>query len=560
MNMDPADPVEFDEGEVPALLPARMLNEFAYCPRLFFLEWVQGRFVDNDDTVEGRSLHRPVDRPGGSLPSPADAEVRVARSLEVSSSRLGIIAKIDLAEASDGEVLPVEYKHGHPPNVEHGAWEPERVQLCAQGLLLREAGYTVSEGVLYFPEARRRVVVPFTPELVARTLELMTSARATAAADRAPPPLVDSPKCPRCSLVSLCLPDETNLLLQRRALRPRRLITRDPPGRPLYVVEQGAVVGKDGSRIFVRKGGELLESTRLIDISQLCVFGQVQVTTAALHTLFAADVPICWFSFGGRFLGIAWGLPGKHVELRRRQATLASQASVALARQFVISKIRNCRTLLRRNRRFEVPLALSRLAEAARASITAESLDSLRGVEGAAARTYFGAFAAMVREDCALRVSDVFAGRNRRPPRDPVNALLSFLYALVVKDLVVQAHAIGFDPYLGFYHRPRFGRPALALDVAEEFRPLVADSIAINLLNNGEIHPRDFIARGDAISLTNDGRRKVLRAYERRLTIEVRHPTFDYSVSYRRVYDLQLRLLAAHVLGELPVYKGFETR
>jgi CRISPR-associated protein Cas1 len=535
-----------------------MLNEFTYCPRLFFLEWVEGRFVDSDDTVEGRLYHRPVDQPQGSLPPPDASDLRIARSVTLSSPRLGVIARIDLLELSDGAVQPVDYKHGHPPGVEGKAWEPERVQLCVQGLLLREAGYRCDQGALYFPESRRRVLVEFTDELIARTLSLIAEARAVAAEEHAPPPLVDSPKCPRCSLVGLCLPDETNLLLLRREMPPRRLITRDPPARALYVMEQGAVISKDGNRLTIRKEKEQLESVRLIDVAQVCVFGQVQVTTAALQALFAVDVPVCWFSYGGRFLGMATGLPGKNVELRRRQVAVASQGYLPIARRFVVSKIRNCRTLLRRNRRFELPATLSALARAAEEAGRAASLDSLRGIEGAAARSYFGAFPAMLRD--AMGVTDIFAGRNRRPPRDPVNALLSFLYSLLVKDLAVQAHVVGFDPYLGFLHRPRFGRPALALDVAEEFRPLVADSVAVGLLNNGELTTRDFVGRNGEVALTPDGRRKVLRAYERRLEVEVRHPVFDYRTSYRRVYDLQLRILAAHVLGEVPEYRGFETR
>lgn len=553
-GLDPAD------LPVPGLLPARMLNEFAYCPRLFFLEWVEGRFTDNDDTVEGRFQHRAVDQVRGKVPLPADGELNVATSVMLSSERLGLIANIDLLEARDGKVQPIDYKRGRPAPIEGGAWEPERVQLAVQGLLLQEAGYECDEGILYFAESRQRVAVPLTDQLIERTRELLAQARQTAAHDRAPPPLVDSPKCPRCSLVGLCLPDETNFLAQRRDAPPRRLVARDPSARPMYVVEPGTVVGKDGNRLVVSYRGERLESVRLIDVTQLCIFGQSQVTTPALHALFARDIPVCWFSSGGRFLGIAAGLPGKHVELRRRQVAIASQGFLPIAREIVVTKIRNSRTLLRRNRRSDVSSALEILSRAAAQAVLAPSVESLRGIEGAAARTYFAAFPLMLRDDLGMRIDAVFEGRNRRPPRDPVNALLSFVYALLVKDLTVQANAIGFDPYLGFYHRPKFGRPALALDAAEEFRPLIADSVVLNLLNNGEVTSHDFIRRGNAVALTADGRRKVLHSYERRLETEVRHPMFGYRVSYRRVYDLQLRVLAAHVVGEIPDYEGFETR
>jgi CRISPR-associated protein Cas1 len=154
----------------------------------------------------------------------------------------------------------------------------------------------------------------------------------------------------------------------------------------------------------------------------------------------------------------------------------------------------------------------------------------------------------------------VFAGRNRRPPKDPINCLLSFAYGLLTKDLTVGLHVVGFDPYLGFYHRPRFGRPALALDMAEEFRPLIAESVVIGLLNNGEIGGKDFVVRAGGVALTGAGRKKALAAYERRLDVQVRHPTFGYKISYRRVLDVQSRLLAAHLLDEIPEYVPFLTR
>ena len=153
-----------------------------------------------------------------------------------------------------------------------------------------------------------------------------------------------------------------------------------------------------------------------------------------------------------------------------------------------------------------------------------------------------------------------FNGRNRRPPRDVVNCLLSFGYALLTKDLTAITYAVGFDPYLGFYHRPRFGRPALALDLAEEFRPLIVESMVLTLINNGEIRGSAFLVRAGGVALTADGRRTVIRAYERRLDTEITHPIFGYKVSYRRVLEVQCRLLGAVLLAEIPEYSAFVTR
>ena len=543
--------------EVPELVPARMINEFEYCPRLFYLEWVQSRFQHNQDTMEGIYVHRAVDAGGGRMGEAGDPPFRKAKSVELSSRRLGLIAKADIIEQRDGKVVPVEVKRGRPPK--HGpAWMPEKVQLCVIGLLLRDNGYQCSEGEIYFAETRKRATIPFDDALVAHTLRLVEELRAAAASPSAPPPLVDSPKCPRCSVVGICLPDETNLHSGRSASAPRRLTPRDSAARPLYVTEQGARVGIRSGRVVVAKDREELQQLRLIDVSQIALYGNVQVSSQMMRAAFREEIPVCWFSYGGWFQGIAEGLPSKHVDLRRRQVAIAAQAGLPIAQSMIEGKLRNSRTFLRRNARSDVKKVLDQLKSLAEAVGASESIESLIGMEGAGARLYFSKFSSMIREQ-SLGPFD-FNGRNRRPPRDPVNCLLSYAYALLTKDLTAVAFAVGFDPYLGVLHRPRFGRPALALDLAEEFRPLVAESVVINVINNGEIGESDFLVRAGGVALTQDGRRSVLSAYERRLDTEVTHPTYGYRITYRRVFEVQARVLAAHLLGEIPSYTPFMTR
>lgn len=551
---------------VPDLVPARMVNEATYCPRLFYLEWVQSQFEDSADTVDGQYQHRVVDAGGGKVPEDAD-ELKVARSVQVSSPELGLIGRIDLLEAEDGSVVPVDYKRGSPPDRAAGAWEPERVQVAVLGLLLRANGYRCERGALWFVQSRERVDVVLDEELTERALATVAEMRRLAAEPLAPPPLVDSPKCPRCSLVGICLPDEHNALLTRSSKPPRRLVPHDGNARPLYVTEPGSTVGVRGGRLEVWQpattGGARTRpaSLRLIDVSHVAVYGNVQVSTQALQELFAREVPVLFHSHGGWLHGVASGLPSKHVDLRRRQVALAANGGLAAARGFVEGKIRNSRTLLRRNTRGEPTATIAQLLELAKQVETVDNPASLLGVEGVAARLYFQAFPTLLRDGAGLPGGPFeFSGRNRRPPRDAVNCLLSFVYALLVKDLVATTLAVGFDPYLGFYHRPRFGRPALALDLAEEFRPLVGDSTVINLINNGEIRPSQFVVRAGGVALTKEGRKAVLASYERRLDIEVTHPIFKYRITYRRVFEVQARLLAAWALGEIPDYTPFTTR
>jgi CRISPR-associated protein Cas1 len=184
----------------------------------------------------------------------------------------------------------------------------------------------------------------------------------------------------------------------------------------------------------------------------------------------------------------------------------------------------------------------------------------LLGTEGVAARLYFGVFPQLLPRAGELPGPAYTGLRNRRPPTDAVNCLLSFCYGLLTKELMAACLAVGFDPYIGLYHRPRFGRPALVLDLAEEFRPLLADSVVLTLVNNREVNRSDFLVRAGAVTLTAEGRRTVIRAWERRMTTRLRHPLFGYSVSYRRAVELQARILAACLVGELPQYEPLVTR
>lgn len=541
------------------LLPARMLNEFTYCPRLGYLEWVQGEWAENPDTTQGEFVHRNVDAADQRPVAVDEAEPAKlhTRSLRLEDADLGLVAVVDIAEIDGNIATPVDYKKGKVPPTPEGAWEPERVQLCAQGLLLRAAGFVCHEGVIWFAASRRRVVIPFTDELVARTRALMAEFRQVAALGQIPPPLVDSPKCPRCSLVGICLPDETNFLTHvDEARQPRQLLVPHGHARPLHVLEQGARIGKSGDRLIVERKDERLGEVPLAEVSQLCLFGNVQLSTQALAELLDRDIPVCYFTTGGYFRGLATGLAHKNIEIRIKQfaAAASSQQALALAIPMVAGKIQNARTLLRRNLATDDTSVLNELADAVRQAERTSTLASLLGIEGMAAKRYFAAFAALLRADVD------FEGRNRRPPTDPVNCVLSYLYSLLAKELHVATQAAGLDPMLGFLHQPRYGRPALALDLAEEFRPLLADSTCLSLFNTGEVKPEQFVKRAGGCSLTPPGKRAVLAAWERRLNSEVIHPHFGYSLSYRRVLAVQARLLGRVLLGEIPVYPAFRTR
>ncbi|MDD5317655.1 MAG: CRISPR-associated endonuclease Cas1 [Candidatus ainarchaeum sp.] len=551
-------------GEQPDLLPVRMLNEFVYCPRLFYIEFVEGEFEESADTLDGSFRHKRVDKETGEMPSAEEAESLErfhARSVLLSGEECGLVAKIDVVEGEGSKASPVDYKRGMKPGIPEGAWLADRVQLCAQGLILRENGFECDSGIVYYAGSTARVEVKLTQELIEKTLEFARKAKETATGKEIPPPLEDSPKCPRCSLVGICLPDETNQLSGRLAKEPRRIVPSLDEALPLYVQEQGAAVTKCGNELVIKLKGTVISRVRLIDVSQLSVFGNVQVTTQALRELCDRNIPLCHFSHGGWFYAITHGMAHKNVELRRKQFALSDSpdGSMRLARAFINGKIRNCRTLLRRNNPAASSEALNGLSGCAEQALNAITSEELLGIEGNAARIYFMHFGEMLKAGKGVASFD-FQGRNRRPPRDPVNALLSYAYSLMAKDFTVTLLATGFDPYLGFFHAPKYGKPALSLDLMEEFRPLIGDSTVLTLINNDSIRLEDFVERAGAVALKPGARKKVIQAYERRMEMRITHPTFKYSLNYRRVIEVQARLLSRFLCGELPNYPAFCTR
>lgn len=579
------------DGQGPDLLPVRMLNEYTYCPRLFHLMHVEGRWADNAYTVQGRNVHRRADRIDHVLPDPdngekpdeqqrekkkcggensdsEDAPPRVTRSVALGSITLGLTAKLDLVSTADNEAVPVETKRGRVPNNEQRSYEPERVQLMAQGLLLREEGYKCDHGVLYFAGSRTRVDIPFTAELERRTINLIQQARAASTASTSPAPLEDSPKCNGCSLAGICLPDETCLLHNHdknvdkpKTTEIRQFFPARDEGLPFYVQEQGAVVGKKGKTLVVSKQKETLATVRVADTSQLVLCGNVLITSQTIRMLCESNIPIVHLSMGHWFCGLTLGMGLKNAYLRAAQFRTAADTTRCLqvARQIVSAKLAAQRTFLRRNAKGLPQQALGDLGQQDKNAQTAQSIESLLGIEGLGAKVYFANFSRMFKNHSLPSEWD-FQRRNRRPPKDPVNALLSFGYAMLAKECTVAVAAEGFDPYWGFYHQPRHGRPALALDLMEEFRTSVVDSAVLTAINTSMVRERDFETTKAGCAMKPAARKGFIRAYEGRLDQLVTHPVFDYRCSWRTVIRLQAKLLARWVRDEVDAYVGMVTR
>jgi CRISPR-associated protein Cas1 len=324
--------------------------------------------------------------------------------------------------------------------------------------------------------------------------------------------------------------------------------------RPLYLNTQGLRVGKSGGVLQVKEKDKVVQEARIADVCQVNLLGNIQISTQAVQTLCEAGTPVCYFSQGSWFYGVTTGMNTKNVLLRKAQFRLSEEEwyCLKIARKLVSGKIRNQRTMLLRNHVEPPARELREMKRLANWAETSVSLQELLGIEGAAARCYFSSFAGMIKPRAESSHAPApeglafdFESRNRRPPRDGVNALLSLGYSLLAKDLTVACYAVGFDPMIGFYHQPRHGKPSLALDLMEPLRPLIADSAVLSAINTGMISEKDLIRAGDAVSLNPQGRKAFYRAYEQRMDTLVTHPLFDYRVSYRRLLEIQARLLPA---------------
>jgi CRISPR-associated protein Cas1 len=331
----------------------------------------------------------------------------------------------------------------------------------------------------------------------------------------------------------------------------------------LYVTTEGAALSKDGENVVVSVDGEERMRVPLHMLASLVVFGAIFLSPPLIEACAAAGITMVLLDRAGRFQARIEGPVSGNVLLRRAQYR-AAEAPEPIVRGLVCGKIANQRAVLQRalrdhgddaspEDRAELEVAVDRLAHLLRrVALAPATVDELRGHEGDAARIYFAVFGRLVRAaDPEIR----FAGRSRRPPLDPVNALLSFLYTLLAHDCRSAAEGVGLDPAVGFLHRDRPGRPGLALDLMEELRPVLADRLALSLLNRRQLRARDFDLRdGGAVWLGDEGRRTVLTAWVERKKEERRHPFLDEVAPLGLVPHLQAQLMARHLRGDLDAY------
>lgn len=335
----------------------------------------------------------------------------------------------------------------------------------------------------------------------------------------------------------------------------------------LYLTEPRTLVRLDGECLQVqvpedRRTGREKRSVEipLLKLDDVVVLGEVTLTASAIGALLERAIPVCYLGAHGQYRGMLLPEPSRHAHLRiaQHRAHHDPARRLTLARCFVSGKLSNMRTLLLRQQRTLASADLLPAAESLKrggtAAASAESVPSLLGMEGAASAAYFGVFAQLLRQPLG------FSRRLRRPPPDPVNAMLSFGYALLTQKVIAAAQTAGLDPYVGYLHAAQYGRPAVALDLMEEFRPIIADSVVLACVNRRVLGADHFVTELGSCRLNEPGRRAFLEQFEARLNQEIEHPVFGYRVTYRRCLELQARLLGKALLDEIPAYPPFTVR
>jgi CRISP-associated protein Cas1 len=523
------------------------LHALAYCERLFYLEEVEEIRLADAAVYAGRRLHEELAADEGELVS-----------LVLESSVLGLRGKVDCLRRRDGQLIPYEHKRGRSaPGVDGPeAWPSDRLQVSAYTLLLEEhTGKSIEEARIRYhaDNATVRVLIDTgVRENVARAVARAEQLRESV---ERPPVTENERLCRRCSLAPVCLPEEERLGGDNGG-EALRLFPPDRERQTLHVMTQGARIARGGDTLTVTvpEGGK--EVLPIREVGEVVLHGNVQISTQAIHLCASKEVGLHWVTTGGRYIGaLAAGATPVQRRIRQFEALRDPGMGFRLARRLVLARSSSqLRFLLRASRGQDrascgLEEALRGIRSALAAAGHAEGIDSLRGHEGDAARNYFSGLPALLRSD--LSDGFRFDGRNRRPPQDRINALLSFGYSLLYTDVLQSILTVGLDPAFGFYHRPRSAAHPLALDLMELFRVPLWDMAVIASLNRLQWNAdQDFTCAGKQVWLSDSGRKQAIELYERRKQDEWKHPVTGYSLSYARLIELEVRLLEKEWTGK----------
>ncbi|NBD17724.1 MAG: type I-MYXAN CRISPR-associated endonuclease Cas1 [Cyanobacteria bacterium] len=525
------------------------LHALAYCSRLFYLEEVEELYTQDAAVFAGRRLHAELEKQEG----------EEWEDLYLESKELGLRGRVDALRTRDGQTIPYEHKRGRShrdQNKQPQAWDSDRAQILAYCYLIESAlGITVTEGRIRYHADNVLIHVPFDDEGRNTVKEAIKRANQLRVSPSRPPVTENERLCQRCSLAPVCLPEEARLA-HNKEWEPIRLFPKDEEREVIHVLEPGTAVGRTGEQLKITRRGQSPEKIPVQQVGQLVLHSFSQISTQALHFCARQQVGVHFISGGGRYVG---SFDTRQGSIQRRlgqyRALSNPEQCLALAKQLVKCRGQGQRKFLMRGRRGlkDVSAKLETVIKQMKALLKqvekAQSLETLLGLEGNLASLYFSGLPCLIAREVPSSLR--FSKRTRRPPEDRFNALLSFGYSLLIKDVTNAILAVGLEPALGFYHQPRSQAPPLALDLMEIFRVPLVDLIVIGSINRKQWEVEaDFEVRGTQVWLSQSGREKFVGLYEHRKQESWKHPATGYSLTYRRLIELEVRLLEKEWLGE----------
>ncbi|MQY24424.1 CRISPR-associated exonuclease Cas4/endonuclease Cas1 fusion [Nocardia sp. RB20] len=473
-------------------------------------------------------------------------------AVDISSDQLGVVGRADVVEDAPDGLKVVEFK-ATPVRRVPEVTNAMRIQLALQSECLAEAGFTVAEHGVYFTSHQRFVAVEIIDsdrDAAAREVE---QTRTTISAPTAPPPLEDDPRCLRCSHVGVCLPEE-------RAEAPvtRRISVADPDSQIVHLATAGSRASLSSGRLRVHHHGDELASIPLERVRGLVVHGNIDLSSALIRELHWRALTIVWCSGRGTVIGWSHTARTPNGVARVRQHQASAEGRIGLARAFIAAKIANQATLLRRNG--DAPDIVAQLRDLQHGVENADTIGAIFGSEGDAAARYFSGFPSMLGTPRGDWFRDHWTGRVGRGALDPLNVALNYLYGVLLAEVIRAVSACGLDPHAGFLHSSNRNKPALALDLMEEFRAPLADAVVLSAVNNGELTDVDFSFALGSARLRDSGRKALIANYERRVETEFTHPIFGYRITWRRAIEIQARMVLGYLDGSQNTYVGVITR
>lgn len=535
--------------ELQETIRVNALHALNYCPRLYYLEEVEQLYTQDAAVFAGRRLHVELEKD-------EDGEWQ---QLVLENQELGLRGKVDALRTRRGQTIPYEHKRGRcyrGSDNKPQAWQSDRIQVLAYALLIEsELGIVVPEGRIRYHADNVLVHVPLDDRGRQDVLNCIERARQLRLSLERPPVTTNERLCARCSLAPVCLPEEARLA-QGQTEQVVRLFPEDDERQVVHVTEAGTRIGKCGDQFKITKRDGKVVTLPSRQVSQLVVHSYAQLSTQAIYFCAEQDVGIHFISGGGRYLA---SLDTRQGSIQRRvqqyKALADPEQCLQLARQLVECRGQSQRKFLMRGQRNAdehreaLEQAIAQMQKTLKSVDLSQSIASLLGLEGNLASLYFGALPHLISDNVALGMK--FSGRNRRPPKDRFNALLSFGYSMLLKDVMNSILTVGLEPALGFYHQPRTQAPPLALDLMEIFRvPLVDMPVMASVNRNQWDVDADFNVQRDQVWLSDAGRRKFISLYERRKEEKWKHPVTQYSLTYRRLIELEVRLLEKEWMGE----------